>query len=51
MLIEEKMREIYYIYITISGSGSFCVPKCENEQYKVENGIQSNTGIVFFRFL
>ena len=36
---------------TASGGGrTYCVPKSENAQYKVENGIQSNTGINSFRF-
>ena len=34
---------------TASGDGrTYCVPKNENTQYKVENDIQSNTGSFFF---
>ena len=32
---------------TTSGSGNYCVLKWENTQYKVENGIQSNTDFFF----
>ena len=59
MLIVKKMEEISTTIsyqedkrsakVTASGSRNYyCVPKCENTHYKVENGIQSNTGIVFF---
>ena len=33
---------------TTSGSGNYCVPKWENIQYKVENGIQSKRIFFFF---
>ena len=36
--------------VTTSGNGNYsCMPKCiKSKQYKVENNIKSNTGIVFF---
>ena len=37
---------------TASGDGrTYCVPKNENTQYKVENDIQSNIGSFFFASL
>ena len=61
MLIVEKMEEISTTIsyqedkrsanLTIKGSGNYYfVLKCEVTQYKVIDGIQSNTGILFFRF-
>ena len=61
MLIVKKMDEIsttisyheekHSAKVSIRGIGNYsCVPKCKNTQYKAENGIQSNIGIVFFRF-
>ena len=61
MLIVEKMEEISTTIsyqedkrsanLTIKGSGNYYfVLKCEVTQYKVIDGIQSNIGILFFRF-
>ena len=36
---------------TTSGSGDYCVPKLENTQYKVENGIQSKSNFTSLKVL